>query len=377
MNEAKLDPFASHGGILLPLDMFRVTMLAAVLGETLVGKARNILDAQLVLTRHPQSQLLLGRIQGSVIGDDAAGFWRENADLVLAVSQVLPRQAFLYYVHPGPGNERRQGFVVAQRGQVIAADDASTDTFPAGTPDTEWPVAKLCEQMRLTIEELASGFQGGPQISVSLVEPNIDDQAALMTLAGGPMAAGDDVNGGQPGAPPGAGEPPRADEAMADFKRRAMEQAEEQASLQERARAIASGLDYARDECGLVVAPNAALSEPDLLREFVVARLEGDVPPGVPGSLAGELQGSRIDMVVPVEFLSEVFVDNKPLSRPAFEGAAREVTVAGRPAQALEVLAPRIGYGTLIARGRNYVFVSRRGDLPIPDEIVEKLLAPG
>ena len=110
----------SHGGLIFPLDMFRPTVLAAVIAELLVGKVRNILDATLEIARHPTSPLALARIRGSVVGDDAAEFWRTNPDIALAASQVVPRQCFVYYARAG--EQRREGFLVAQRGQAIAAD---------------------------------------------------------------------------------------------------------------------------------------------------------------------------------------------------------------------------------------------------------------
>ena len=40
----------------------------------------------------------------------------------------------------------------------------------------------------------------------------------------------------------------------------------------------------------------------------------------------------------------------------------------------MEVLAPRLGYGTLVARDRKYVFVSRRLGTPLPAALVVELL---
>ena len=59
----------------------------------------------------------------TVVGDDPTAFWRENADIVVAMSQVLPRQCFMYYVQSAPPQERREAFLIAQRGQVLAADE--------------------------------------------------------------------------------------------------------------------------------------------------------------------------------------------------------------------------------------------------------------
>ncbi|MCA9661804.1 MAG: hypothetical protein KC486_25925, partial [Myxococcales bacterium] len=204
---------SSHGGILFQLEMFRPTMMAAVLAEGLASKARNILDATLELARHPSAPIVVARLHGSVVGDDPAEFWRDNADLAIYASQVLPRQCFIYYVRTGL--DRREGFIVAQRGQVLVAHDATPESIPEGTPDEEWPVRRLCQQMQLTVEDIADGFPGGPRVSISLAEPTGDDQQLLMTLAGQPddEEADDEEQappprqrapaGGRPGAGPG------------------------------------------------------------------------------------------------------------------------------------------------------------------------------
>ncbi|MEM6994760.1 MAG: hypothetical protein AAF721_29875, partial [Myxococcota bacterium] len=295
-----------HGGIVVPLDMFRISHLAAILSEILVGKARNILDAKLVVTRHPSSQIVLLTITGSVIGDEPAKFWREYADLAVALSQVLRTQCFLYYVVAAPANERREGFVVAQRGQALAADDASADTQPA-TGEGNWPVTKLCEQLRIKMEDLASGFAGGPSVEVSLVEPSIDDQAALMTLAG--QQPGEGAEGGEAtdaaAAPadgaPAAPDKPKKPTVEDDLKRRAKERAAEVAAMEERAAKVQSELKMAVDELGVVVCPSAELGEPDILAPFIVAKIEGDLPPGVPRDRTEALQGLRCDIAVAVD----------------------------------------------------------------------------
>ena len=177
---------SSHGGILFPLDMFRPTTLAAALAEVLISKVRNILDATVEISRHPSLPLALAQIRGTVVGEDPAEFWRENLDLALVVSQIVPRQCFVYYARTNPNP--REGFVVAQRGQAIAADDSNRDDVPPGKAGGHWPVTRLCEQMRISIDELAEGFPGGPRIELSLMEPRGNDQTLLMTLVGQPAA---------------------------------------------------------------------------------------------------------------------------------------------------------------------------------------------
>ncbi|MCB9704459.1 MAG: hypothetical protein H6711_21425 [Myxococcales bacterium] len=182
--------------------MFRPTLLAAVLAEGLASKARNILGASLEIARHPTAPIALARINGALIGDDPAEFWRENADLAIYASQVLPRQCFIYYVRSGP--ERREGFIVAQRGQVLVAHDATPDSIPAGTPDDQWPVSRLCQQMQLSLADIADAFPGGPRVSISLAEPTGDDQQLLMILAGQPDGEDEEDFDEPPPAPRGA-----------------------------------------------------------------------------------------------------------------------------------------------------------------------------
>lgn len=376
-----------HGGVLIPLDPFRVSHLAAVAAELLVSKARNINDAKLVLTRHPQTQLVLGRIVGSVIGDDPTAFWRENADIVVAMSQVLPRQCFMYYVQSAPPQERREAFLIAQRGQVLAADEGTADRQAPGAE--HWPVAKLCEQLRLSIDDLARGFEGGPSIEIALLEPGVDDQAMLMALAGQPPGA---AEGAPEGAAPAAGngKPAAAGPARPgapatpakpklsvaeDLKRRETERAAEEAEQLRRAAEVKSDVPYVTDELGIVACPRAELSEPDLLAPFIVGKLVGDLPPGLPRGQADALQGKRCDVALRVDFLSEVFVETGPLTKPVLEERAEVRTIGGRELKVLEVLAPRLGYGSLVTTGKApHVFVSRKPELPLPESLVLDLL---
>lgn len=375
-----------HGGVLIPLDPFRVSHLAAVAAEVLISKARNINDARLVLTRHPQAQLVLGRIEGSVIDGDPTTFWRENADIAVAMSQVLPRQCFMYYAQSAPPAERREAFVVAQRGQVLAADEG---TAQAQAPGQErWPVEELCKQLRLSVDELANGFAGGPSVEISLLEPNVDDQAMLMTLAEPPEGADGPghaaAKDGEAGAPGPAGGPSQAAPAAPakpkmsvadDLKRREKERLAEDAEQQRRADEVSSDLRTVVDDLGIVSCPQAELSEPDIIAPFIVSKVAGDLPEGLPRKLTDALQGKRCDVAIKVDFFSEVFVESDPLSRPAFTERAETRTIGGKELSVLEVLAPRLGYGTLVSTGKApHVFVSRKPDLVLPEELVLELL---
>lgn len=396
-------PVASHGGMLIPFDMFRLSQLAAILGEVLIGKARNILDARLVAIRHETSRILLLRIEGHVSDEDPAEFWRGNPDLAMVTSQAVPHRVLLYWAGGAPGAKRREGFLFAERGRVIASDEATEDNV---RPDGGWPVTRLCEQMRLRLDELAGGFPGSPRVEISLVDASgYNDEELLTTLVGRDLSAapegaeGDDAQ--RPGAPGGAstrgmqagapsrplgGGPGPARPATAapapspranieeDSKRRATEAAAEAAERQRKAAEVQASMQHVVDELGVVVAPAAGLSEPDLLRPLVIASIQGDLPAGLPRSLADSMQGKRCDVVLAVEFLSEVFVENKPLSRPEFESRAAKIDFGGRSLLSLEVLAPRVGYGTLVSTGKQHVFVSRKPEMTLPAEVILRIL---
>lgn len=395
----------SHGGLIFPLDMFRPTVLAAVIAELLLGKVRNILDATLEISRHPTSPLALARIHGSVVGEDPAEFWRTNPDIALAASQAVPRQCFAYYVRTGPN--RREGFLVAQRGQALAADDSDRDAS-----GQHWPVTRLVDQLRISVSDLANGFPGGPRIELSLMEPTGNDQNLLMTLVGQPPGeAGDedlDDMGEEPPPPPpppsrgggggltqGFSAPPspsaagptsapsqpakapaKAPQVSAadDAKRRATERAAELQELQARSESAAKSLRFVEDERGLVVLVPVELSETSVLSNYTVPVVDSSLPDGLPPALLKTLTGRSIDFAVKVEFFSEVFVDAQPLNRPKFEERAKEIDFGGTKVKALEVLAPRLGIGTLLRLGSTNVFVSRRPDAPLPAELLLSLL---
>lgn len=359
----------SFGGILFPLDMFRPSMLASAISEGLVAQARNIIDAKLQLTRHAELPLILATITGSVVGDSPGEFWRENVELGLYASQALPRQCFVFFGVEAP--EKRQGFVVAQRGQVLAGDDATPERMPEGSTDEDWPLPRLCAQIRIAYDELVEGFPGGPTAEVPLMEPSpAGDQAVLEALAGQPVEAGE-APAETPDASPvePAGETPISDE-----KRRAQAAAVEQQAREEAARSMQSDLRFVQDELGLVVAPKAEIGDADLLTPYLVREVTDDLPPGLPRGLNDEMRGKRVDVAVVVEFLSEVFYADKPLAKPQFEQDAADLQVGGETLKALEVLGPRLGTGTLLRRGRAGVFVSRPPGMALPAELIKSLL---
>ncbi len=377
-----------HGGLLFPFDMFRPKMLAGALGEALVAKVRNIVDARLVLTCSLETQLVLARIEGSVVEDDPANFWRQNIDLLMVASQVFPRQMFAYYVYQQP--ERREGFMVAQRGQPLAADDSDQDGLEVDDPQKRWPVTLMCEQMQLSMDELEAGFAGSPSIELSLLEPEGDDRELLMALAGrGPETEDPEPQAGRaqrPSARPQGQAPaqanPQAKQAKPrkvtveqDQRRRDAEKAAELQALSELAARTSQDLPFVIDEAGVVAAPRGVeLSDAKVLSRYHTPAIAGNLPEGLPRELHDKLQGRAVDFAVSVEFLSEVFVDNQPLSGPVFRERAQATTVGGHELLALEVLAPRLGAGTLYAKDRSRVFVSRKRDQPAPEKMLLELL---
>jgi hypothetical protein len=378
----------NHGGLIFPLEMFRPTMLAAALAEGLIAQVRNILDAKLELVRHPEVQLVLARITGSVIGDDPASFWRENVELAVLASQVLPRQVFLYWVAGEP--DPRQGFVVTQRGQVLGAQDATPDQLPPEATAADWPVAQLLKQLQIEPDELASGFAGGPSIELSLIDHEGDDRELLMALVGqrpDPGQVGDEgddmLDDGQPGAAPAppaaqASARPSAPKRLTveeDKKRRAAEHQAELDTRKAKADSIRADLPYVIDELGIVVAPKGAeLADSDILRVYLIPKVDGELPAGIDRELRAQLQGKRVDFAVGVEFLSEMFSFDGPLTKPMFEEQSQPRTIGGTQVRVLEVLGPRLGRGCFIRRERAGVFVSRTPELALPDALIIELL---
>jgi hypothetical protein len=367
------DTSTAHGGILFPLDPIRLTMVASVVGEMFVSRARNVLDATVSFTRHPEAPLVLMRMTGSIVEPDDAAFWRENADLGVMLSQMLPRQVFVYWATSTP---KREGFLIAQGGRALAGDEVDEDQMPPDATAADWPVAKLAEQLRLSVDELANGFLGGPRVELPVVDVTGDDRELLETLAGAPPD-GDD--GPEPSetdvtAPDAEPPAPKAPSAADDAKRRALERDAEREEREAAAAAAADGLRSATDEHGIVVAVDAELGDTDILGAYVVRKVDGELPGALDPAQSESLQGKRVDFCVRIDFLSEVFFDDSPLSKPAFEEHAQTRTIAGSPARVLGVHAPRLSAGTLVVSDAGRVFVSRDPSLPLPDALIASVL---
>ena len=85
----------------------------------------------------------------------------------------------------------------------------------------------------------------------------------------------------------------------------------------------------------LAVVAHVAIAGRDPAGRVVFAR--GD---SLAGKMRDRIQREGAAWVAPLEFLSEVFIDGKPLSKPAFEAGARALAGGGR---AIDVHFPRFG----------------------------------
>lgn len=81
----------------------------------------------------------------------------------------------------------------------------------------------------------------------------------------------------------------------------------------------------------------------------------------IPGSVRDRIFREGAHFVAPLEFLSEVFVDGKPLSRPTFEERAQEIAGGGR---ALPVHCPRFGPAILVDAAGRGRYISSAVDAP-------------
>ncbi len=91
----------------------------------------------------------------------------------------------------------------------------------------------------------------------------------------------------------------------------------------------------------------------------------------LPGELRDRIHRDGAEFVAPVEFLSEVFIDGVPLSRPVFDERAREL---GHGVRALDVHYPRFGPALLLSTADGERFISSLRDDP---EHVLRILAEG
>lgn len=91
----------------------------------------------------------------------------------------------------------------------------------------------------------------------------------------------------------------------------------------------------------------------------------------LPGEVRDRIHRDGAEFVAPVEFLSEVFIDGVPLSRPVFDERSREL---GHGVRALDVHYPRFGPALLLTTPDGERFISSLRDEP---ERVLRVLAEG
>ena len=90
----------------------------------------------------------------------------------------------------------------------------------------------------------------------------------------------------------------------------------------------------------------------------------------VSGALRDKIHRDGANWIAPLEFLSEVFVEGKPLSKPGFEQGARQIDGGVR---ALDVHFPRFGPAVLLdVPGKGRFVTSAVDALPAVAEILRK-----
>ena len=78
----------------------------------------------------------------------------------------------------------------------------------------------------------------------------------------------------------------------------------------------------------------------------------------IPGQARDQMHRDGAAWIAPLEFLSEVFIDGKPVSKPVFEQGAQVISTDGAAVRALEVHFPRFGTVTLFDVGGKSRFVT-------------------
>lgn len=205
-----------------------------------------------------------------------------------------------------------QGVSFERRGDLLVVDVLEAD----GTWDQRQSM--LMEQQLAAMERF-SMIPGAPSVKAVKEPPPAfpPKQAEAAKKNGKPAPA--------PAAPPPSTEPIVA--APREQKGSALRLAEVGGSVL---------LMFPPDRFDLDVA--AALGKRDW--DAVVRRTDQ-----MPGALRDRIQRDGAAWVAPLEFLSEVFVEGKPLSKPAFEQAARALDGGVR---ALDVHFPRFGPAVLL-----------------------------
>jgi hypothetical protein len=190
-----------------------------------------------------------------------------------------------------------QGVSFERRGDLLVVDVLDADGF--------WDVrASMVMESQLAAMERFSMIPGAPSVKKPEPRPEPRPEAAKS-------------NGKPAPAPPPAPEPVGPPLAITDVAGTVL-------------------LVFPAERFDLDVA--AALGKKDW--DTIVRRSDN-----VPGQIRDRLHRDGGGWVAPLEFLSEVFVDGKPLTKPAFEAGAQPLASGGR---ALPVHFPRFGPAVLI-----------------------------
>ncbi len=190
------------------------------------------------------------------------------------------------------------------------------------------------------------GEDGSWDVRASLaVEHELAAVERFSMLPGAPAAA---VSENDAAAARGAGERPRSEPAA-----EAVEPAAEPAAAEPSGEPLT--IAEIGDRVVLIFPPErfdldvaAALGK----RDYDAVLTRGDQ---LPGAVRDRIHRDGADFIAPLEFLSEVFVDGKPLSRPQFEASAQPLAQGGR---SLEVHCPRFGPVVLVDLGARGRFIS-------------------
>ncbi|MEM9069312.1 MAG: hypothetical protein AAGE52_12435 [Myxococcota bacterium] len=110
------------------------------------------------------------------------------------------------------------------------------------------------------------------------------------------------------------------------------------------------------DELGAVVILDTPVDDHNACATYLIRRLDGDVPIGVPPRLAESLQGCRIDFAAPIEDPARLTVEGSPVAD--FDRAP------------FRARAPQVGMGSVVVVDGKGYFVTRD---PVPDRVLEAL----
>jgi hypothetical protein len=230
-----------------------------------------------------------------------------------------------------------------RRGDLLIVDVLEAD----GTWDQRKSVTM---EMQLAALDRFSMLPGAPSVQVASGAIDVVDQSGAPKLAMGTqqlskaeIEAEEKASSDKKAADRAAADQAAADQAAAD-----------QAAAEAKAATPAPPLSTGEIAGGVVLVFPADRLSPDAVA--ALGKRDWDhvvrATDKLPGSVRDRMQRDGAAWVAPLEFLSEVFLDGKPLTKPAFEAGARPLDGGAR---ALDVHFPRFGPVTLLdvpGRGR-------------------------